>query len=59
MRSVHPRCSQGTPIPSLYLSSVSMGVVLLASGHYEVKRGEQSGTTDGTRNTARFPLLTP
>ncbi len=30
LRSVQPRCSQGTPIPSLYLSSVSMGVVLLA-----------------------------
>ena len=33
MRSVQsPDCSQGTPIPSLLLSSVSMGVVLLASG---------------------------
>ena len=27
-----PGCSQGTPIPSLFLSSVSIGVVLLASG---------------------------
>ena len=33
LRSVQPPgCSQGTPIPSLYLSSVSMGVVLLAPG---------------------------
>ena len=43
MQSVQPRCSQGTPIPSLFLSCVSMGVVLQASGHYEVKRGKQSG----------------
>ena len=32
MRSVQPRCSQGAPTPSLFLSSVSIGVVLLASG---------------------------
>ena len=32
LRSVQPRCSQGAPTPSLFLSSVSIGVVLLASG---------------------------
>ena len=33
LRSVQPPgCSQGTPIPSLYLSCVSMGVVLQAPG---------------------------
>ena len=32
LRSVQPRCSQGAPTPSLLLSSVSIGVVLLASG---------------------------
>ena len=33
LRSVQPPgCSQGAPTPSLFLSSVSIGVVLLASG---------------------------
>ena len=33
----------GAPTPLLYLSCVSIGVVLQASGHYEVKREKQSG----------------
>ena len=31
MRSVHPRCSQGTPIPSLLLSRVPVGAVFSGS----------------------------
>ena len=31
LRSVHPRCSQGTPIPSLLLSRVPVGAVFSGS----------------------------